>query len=329
MKTTPSTKPFTVYAAGEEIEGAPVATALMASRGAAVKIDPVSGVTVRIVNNHAALPGINIWNATLSDRLTLRFDDVADQLRIYFPSPTLAKLITTKGVLVRDEARAVVCWSDDLRSGEFDAGYGGPAMSVSRGLLLRRLAARLQAPLASDVRFEAEVSSDLPGVQELSRFVLRLLEPDNQEILSQSLEASESMSKAIIDMVLDIFPSNYTPVSSRGRPSPYPHYIRRCLNFIAKVEDISQVNVDVMARHAGVSKRALQYGFQSFLACTPHAYLRMERLNRARKALLEERAGLAEIALRHGYSNPARFSREFEERFGVRPLALKREQGLE
>lgn len=320
----PRKLPLEMYAAGEEIFGARVAMALMEMRGAATKIEGPPEAPLRIVNSHVRLPGINIWCATLSDRLTLRFEDADDQLRIYFPSQTIARIHTATGVLVRDETKAVVCWTRDMRRGDFEAGYGGPAMSLSRACLRKRLAERIEGPLTSELSFEAETPSDRAGVKELCSFVSRLLERDSVEILSRSIDASESMSKVILDMVLDIFPSNYSRFwSGDVQNSTYPYYIRRCLNLMEGLEGLAAVNVETLARHAGVSKRTLQYGFQHFFGCTPHAYLRRERLLRAKKAILESECSLAEIAKRQGYSNLARFSRDFEAHLGVRPSALR------
>lgn len=79
--------------------------------------------------------------------------------------------------------------------------------------------------------------------------------------------------------------------------------------------------VDVCAQ-TGVSQRALQYAFQDALGVTPLAYLRVARLNQARKELNRpDRPDLTvtDVAMRWGFFHLGRFAGEYQALFLERP----------
>lgn len=76
------------------------------------------------------------------------------------------------------------------------------------------------------------------------------------------------------------------------------------------------------------SRRALQYAFQQKLGCSPMAWIRRQRLERA-LAQLESGAPeltLQAVALACGYRHQGHFSREFQRRFGLPPSAVRRQR---
>lgn len=320
---SPRAVPYRILADREIISDIDAAMALMRERGAGARIETESQACLRIENRHAVLPGVSIWCATLDQALTLHFDTSFDHLRIYLPSPTRAVLFAKDRAYQRTVDQAVVCWHAEMERGEFDAGYGGPAMSISRERLLERLAERNGGGAAAPLRFDPEVVTT-PGIAEFTRFLLRLLEPGCQDVFSRSVETSESMARAIADMVLDLFPSNHQRLWQANEASVHPYYIKRCLVLIGARKDLRGLDVAALSRHAGVSRRTLEYGFKTFLACTPAAYLKAERLMRARQEILSSDCTVAAVARRHGFGKLARFSHDFERQFGVRPTLIRR-----
>lgn len=74
-----------------------------------------------------------------------------------------------------------------------------------------------------------------------------------------------------------------------------------------------------------VSRRTLQYSFQSVAAVSPVQYLRSVRLNGARRSMQQyPRLGIAEIAARWGFEHPSYFSLEYQKLFGERPSLIRR-----
>ena len=80
-----------------------------------------------------------------------------------------------------------------------------------------------------------------------------------------------------------------------------------------------------IAEAVGVHPVHLSRTFRRYHGCTMAEYLRRLRLERAREALLEGEATLAEIALDAGFADQAHFSRRFKRAYGLSPGAYRRQ----
>ena len=56
---------------------------------------------------------------------------------------------------------------------------------------------------------------------------------------------------------------------------------------------------------------------------TPHQYLTHERINRAKKLLLDTDDGITQIAYKIGYQNPSHFTKQFRRKVGVNPREFR------
>ena len=74
-----------------------------------------------------------------------------------------------------------------------------------------------------------------------------------------------------------------------------------------------------VAHACGVHPVSLARAFRVHFGCTPGAYQRRFRLNRAAEMLAADAAGMAEIAQACGYFDQAHFSRSFRSAFGQAP----------
>ena len=89
------------------------------------------------------------------------------------------------------------------------------------------------------------------------------------------------------------------------------------------------ISLSDMELHTGYSRRTLQKAFQERFGMGPMQWLRRQRLLQA-KRMVESSKGklkLGAIAQACGYHNPAGFSRDFHEVFGMRPSDLGRTNG--
>lgn len=85
--------------------------------------------------------------------------------------------------------------------------------------------------------------------------------------------------------------------------------------------------VEDLARHAGVSVRALQEGFRRQLGTTPMEYVRSCRLEAAHRALRAadpSEASVTDLATAAGFTHLGRFSVDYRKRFGCSPSATLR-----
>lgn len=100
--------------------------------------------------------------------------------------------------------------------------------------------------------------------------------------------------------------------------------------FLERLQKIVEENmgeetfqVEDLGRQIGLSRSQLQRKLAALLDCSPAAYLRRVRLERA-KQLLEKNAGtVTEICFQVGYGNVSAFARAFREAFGESPSTIR------
>jgi AraC family carnitine catabolism transcriptional activator len=80
-----------------------------------------------------------------------------------------------------------------------------------------------------------------------------------------------------------------------------------------------------LARHAGVSVRALGRILRDRLGESPMRYYLKVRLQAARNALFYSDIPIQDIAASCGFSSPAVFSRTFRTQFGVSPRRFRQQ----
>ena len=95
----------------------------------------------------------------------------------------------------------------------------------------------------------------------------------------------------------------------------------------AHLSDTDAVTVPQLCEHVHVSRRTLQYCFEDVLGMSPLLYMRMLRLNGARRELLDGGPGgaaIGAVAGAWGMSNFSQFSSDYRKLFGVCPSAAVR-----
>jgi AraC-like DNA-binding protein len=85
-------------------------------------------------------------------------------------------------------------------------------------------------------------------------------------------------------------------------------------------------SVQSLAKAVGLSRAAFARRFAAATGTTPIAHLAELRLALAAQRLAEGDARLAEVALEVGYESEFAFSRAFKRRYGVPPVAFRRQR---
>ena len=80
----------------------------------------------------------------------------------------------------------------------------------------------------------------------------------------------------------------------------------------------SNVSAEALERETGLDRFALTRQFRAQLGTSPHHYLVMRRLDRARKAI-RNGSNLAEAACLAGFADQSHFTRQFKKGFGLSP----------
>jgi len=138
----------------------------------------------------------------------------------------------------------------------------------------------------------------------------------------------DELSAGVLGSLLDLLDHN------GGEPAANPSLQRRrrvveqARAYIdAHLSEPDAVTVPQLCEQVHVSRRTLQYCFEDVLGMSPLLYMRMLRLNGARRELLDGGPGgaaIGAVAGAWGMSNFSQFSSDYRKLFGVCPSAAVR-----
>ncbi|MGQ4615645.1 AraC-like ligand-binding domain-containing protein [Nocardia sp. R7R-8] len=197
------------------------------------------------------------------------------------------------------------------------------AVRVEADHLQRHLQSLIGRPVLEPVTFDLEM--DLRTSRSRSwRASLDLLLAETQRtggLLEHPL-LSAQIESVILTGLLLAQRHNYSAALQAEQVPAAPRPVRRVVERIEASPELP-FTIEELATDAGVTVRALQKGFHDLLGCSPMAYLREIRLNRAREALTDadpaSGANVTDIALAWGFMHLGRFSVEYRRRFGESP----------
>ncbi|MBI3513173.1 MAG: AraC family transcriptional regulator [Proteobacteria bacterium] len=117
-------------------------------------------------------------------------------------------------------------------------------------------------------------------------------------------------------------PHNYSHAVRRHERPISPRSVKRAIDYIDAHLDAPITVADLVAV-SGVPGRTLFQNFHAFKGVSPIRYLRDQRFDRVRRALLGATPceTVTAIALRWGFAHMGRFAVEYRRRFGERPSA--------
>jgi AraC family transcriptional regulator len=110
------------------------------------------------------------------------------------------------------------------------------------------------------------------------------------------------------------------PVAYRGGLPAYR--LRRVLDFIASSLD-TEISLSQLAAIAGLSPHYFSELFKQSTGRTPHNYVLMQRIERAKQALRDPRRSMLDVGLEAGFQNHSHFSRMFRRIEGTSPSRFR------
>jgi AraC-like DNA-binding protein len=131
------------------------------------------------------------------------------------------------------------------------------------------------------------------------------------EVQSQLLELSELMINELISGARQLRPLTGPPIRGAAR-------MRECLN-----EEGLTVDLETLAKRAGLSRFQALRAFKQRYGLPPHAYQLCLRISHAR-VLLRDGVPAAHVALRCGFADQSHFTRHFKRLNGITPMQYAR-----
>jgi AraC family transcriptional regulator len=113
-----------------------------------------------------------------------------------------------------------------------------------------------------------------------------------------------------------------TPIAyKRGLPG---YRLKRVLNYIG--DNLAEnLSLSQLGAVAGMSPHYFSELFKQSTGSTPHRYVLMQRIERAKQHLRHSKLSIIDIGLESGFQNPSHFARVFKKCVGIAPSGFQRD----
>lgn len=208
-------------------------------------------------------------------------------------------------------------------------GHRQCGLTVARPVLAERLSILLGRPMQKKVVFEPLVNLDahrrLHGLRALVEFATGAEFGDE---LNTGTSSPQRLQEMLVDLVLEVWPHTHWDAFHRPSAMISPRHVKLAIDYIHDHPEICASGTELAAL-TGVSLRALQAGFKRFAGMSIVAYQRQVRLEQAHNDLSRNPSlSVTEVALRWGFVNVGRFSRYFQNAYGISPAVLRHRSKL-
>ena len=116
-----------------------------------------------------------------------------------------------------------------------------------------------------------------------------------------------------------------TPVTYKGGLPGYR--LKRVLDYIAASLE-GNINLEQLSAIAGVSPHYFSELFKQSTGRTPHTYVLLQRIERAKQRLRDPACSIIDAGLEAGFENPSHFARVFRRLVGTTPSRFRAEEAI-
>lgn len=255
-----------------------------------------------------------------------RFRDAAAPLKFMLgrgaaPRMTLSNGVSFApggGVLQVRHARQVLSTTCEFAQGGAD--FEQLALEVDPGKL-RELLGAPALPRALEKLVTSAVACEMheqPMAPALSRLLDEILYADARGACRQLwLEAKGLELVAVLIDELTLASEAMAPLGARD-----VERLERARRLLLERMDCPP-GLPELARAVGLNEFKLKAGFRTLFGASVFGYLRAQRMDRARRLLVQRDLSITEVAARVGYANPSKFAAAFRKHFGRPPSASR------
>jgi AraC family transcriptional regulator len=196
--------------------------------------------------------------------------------------------------------------------------FAGPAdflrLTVPGGSMHRQQAAQTGAGMYSEASLATMLSRDAL-IDHLARAVQTAQDGADESCI-------ETLARAIVVRTAQIRQSS-------ARVSPLPKWrLRRVVDYV-EAHISEAISLADLATAAGLSRTHFAAQFRLATGCRPHDFILLQRIEAAKRLLLETSRELVDIALTVGFQAQAHFSTVFKRFVGETPARWRRTQRAE
>ncbi|MAY66572.1 MAG: hypothetical protein CMM77_05545 [Rhodospirillaceae bacterium] len=217
--------------------------------------------------------------------------------------------------VVRDVSRPISAMQENL---------SGFALPLSKARLRRHASAIIGSDIGpARVDFDQTIDMATPGGRQFRNtlhYVANSLDGPLRELDNPIL--TRHMEELILTQVLTLLPNSLSDaMADCAARSALPYHVKRARDHI-HAHAHEPISVADIAAAAGCGYRTVQNAFKDIYHVSPMAYLRLIRLNKVRRALLDGRddfSSIAQVAQAWGFSHMGRFAELYRRQFGELP----------
>jgi len=173
---------------------------------------------------------------------------------------------------------------------------------------------------------------ELAGITRAAPFRRQAVTPRVREAMEQTLRTLADLDRwrpsAALELqssICDLF-AGLVPDAASGPASEPSGWLRECLKFM-ELHATEGITVQQVAAFAGIHRSYFSHMFAGQVGMPPQQYIRMIRMEKAKRLLTGTDATVTEIALSLGYPNLYSFTRAFKSYYNASPLAVRSSGG--
>lgn len=159
-----------------------------------------------------------------------------------------------------------------------------------------------------------------PHIEQLARLAFDELQREEQTPGSNLY--SDSLANLLAVQLLRQYSTDSPPEQSNGNGLPNKK-LRLVLELINS-DLAADLSLSSLAETVDLSEYHFLRLFKQSTGTTPHQYVLRQRIERARRLLIESDLSVTEIAYLLGFATPAHFARQFRRQTGIAPTELRR-----
>jgi AraC-like DNA-binding protein len=279
---------------------------------------------LRAEMNHTAIGRISLSRLRYRTDVAIESDPLGTFFLLMLPLNGAAEVRCADHRIASTPDRASVIGPNTPLSMRWDSACHQLIVRIDREAIEATCAGHLGHELSRPLEFDLGMDLTAPDTSALQSVIAFLASSDSfaRSAIEFPLIVAQT-EQLLLSALLSSQPHNYREALLRPSEALAPYYVKRCEDYMLAHAD-EAITMENLARHAGVSARSLQTGFQRYRDTTPMAFLRDIRLQRVREELLNAKLGncpmtVTRVALDWGFSHLGHFTRAYAEKFKELP----------
>ncbi|MFK0164069.1 AraC family transcriptional regulator [Rhizobium sp. NPDC090279] len=277
--------------------------------------------TISVEDRHYTVGSYGVWSGKCNSGMSVALPGGPDAYGLYLPTAGGMLIDTDSRLLESVPGRGLLADMSSFKQLTLFEQRGHMGIAFEKSAMVRQLSELLDAPVPGNLEFAGPVdlmSERGMQIAALGNLIWHNLTAGGADRSSAAF--TECLLQAMMISLLETVPHNYSAQLQRPASPAVPRQLKRAMEYMHTNAGADIRLIDV-AREAGASVRSLQAAFQQFKNTTPIAYLRMIRLQGARRALMDSSHSrlIADIARDWGFSHMGRFAALYYQCFGEMP----------